>query len=243
MSRQTATGKITRIPCHTRCSSPTLIQAAAEWLTAPKVRLKQSTLSTYAGVARAHILPELGHTPINELNGETVSILLSEAAIEGLSPHTVGNISAVLRGILNYACHAGYISSVPDWSRPSGRTMPNSDVLTKREKKKLEEYLINNVNNRCSESFGLLLCLYTGIRLGELCALKWSDISLKNGTVSISRTVQRITIPAERQLLCLIHPKAPVPIALYPFRDFSGSLLSHCVKTKTVLCLPEPKRT
>ena len=237
MSRQTENGKITRIPCHARCHSPTLMQVADEWLSESRVRLKQSTLSTYAGVARAHILPALKQTPVNQLDGETVSALLTEAAGGGLSPHTIGNISAVFRGILGYAYRAGYIASIPDWTCPSCRMHPNSDVLTKREKKKLEAYLIKNADNGCSESFGLLLCLYTGMRLGEICALRWNDISSKAGTVSISKTVQRIRLPGGKTALVFDSPKSSSSNRIIPIPRFLRQLVLPLCKDENCFVL------
>ena len=65
----------------------------------------------------------------------------------------------------------------------------NIDVLSKSQQEKLTSYLINNFNNT---SLGILICLYTGIRIGEVCALKFDDISMADKTVHIRKTMQRV---------------------------------------------------
>ena len=64
-------------------------------------------------------------------------------------------------------------------------------VLTKNEQKKITDYCINNINSR---NIGILISLYSGLRIGELCALKWEDIDFKKSLIIITKTVQRIYI-------------------------------------------------
>lgn len=62
-------------------------------------------------------------------------------------------------------------------------------VLTKNEQNRIMKYAINNLNNK---NIGILICLFAGIRIGEVCALKWEDINLNDGLISINKTIQRI---------------------------------------------------
>jgi len=62
-------------------------------------------------------------------------------------------------------------------------------VLNESERKNLQNHLVNNLNNT---NIGILLTMYSGMRIGEICALKWSDIDLQSGIIRISKTVQRI---------------------------------------------------
>lgn len=164
------------------------------WLNAQKLRLKRSTCSTYSTIIEAHIKPALGDIPIKELTIKRMQALLFKkqmgtASCRPLSARTVRNISTVLNGITEYACRCGYIDNAPKCSCPGGAVKTEASTLNEKEKKALEAYLISNMD---FENFGILLCLYTGIRLGEICALTWGDISKENGTVLIRRTVQRI---------------------------------------------------
>ena len=62
-------------------------------------------------------------------------------------------------------------------------------TLNYKEKQKLEKYILNNINNY---SVGILISLYTGLRIRELCALQWKDINLNNGILSVSKTLTRV---------------------------------------------------
>lgn len=73
-------------------------------------------------------------------------------------------------------------------------TMPKAekkqlDVLSSEERKKLEQYLLQT---GMTIDLAILLCLFTGLRVGELYSLQWNDIDFENGTLSVKRTVQRI---------------------------------------------------
>ena len=64
-------------------------------------------------------------------------------------------------------------------------------ILTKHEQNKITDYVLNNLTTR---NVGILISLYSGIRIGELCALKWEDIDFKKGILDIHKTIQRIYI-------------------------------------------------
>ena len=88
-----------------------------------------------------------------------------------------------------YAPKKGYMSGyVPDLIKPK-QEQQELIVLTKSEQKELVRYLQQDTDKI---KLGVLISLYTGIRLGELCALKWSDIDIPNGTLKIDKTIQRI---------------------------------------------------
>ena len=98
----------------------------------------------------------------------------------GLSTKTVRDIMTVYRGIEGYAVREYGI-------RETHFTMPKSekkqlDVLNNAERKRLEQYLMCNLTQT---NLAILLCLFTGLRIGELCGLKWGDIDFKNDVVYI----------------------------------------------------------
>lgn len=174
------------IVCHARRKKSTLDTVSDEWLSSLKNKLKPSTLSAYGVLLRAHIIPYFGGRcteDITQEDIETFFILKSQS----LSAATLSNISAVLRSLLKYGG-----AREMDWELPRARDGGQAKVLDSASKNALERHLIYNIYSGDCESAALLLCLYTGLRIGELCALRWSDISLEAGTVSIRRTVQRI---------------------------------------------------
>lgn len=89
------------------------------------------------------------------------------------------------------------------------------------ERKRLESYLLHNQNNT---NISVLLCLFTGLRIGELCGLKWSDIDFQNGTVSVCRTVQRINKHGKSEV-AIGSPKSKSSVRIVPIPDFLLAIL------------------
>lgn len=224
------TAQVIQIPCFARPRPrPTLSEAGRAWLAASEGRLKPSTLSIYAGILRAHIDPVLGLRPLHALSGREIEAFLCEKAapregMPGLAPRTVSNISTVLHGIFDHACRTGSLRESPAWTCPAGRAAKNTAVLDAREKKILTRHLLNNINTgqRADESFGLLLCLYTGMRLGEICALRWGDVTPRPHSILVHRTVQRISDPAGHRRTALVFgsPKSPSSDRVIPMPHF-----------------------
>lgn len=108
---------------------------------------------------------------------------------EGLSPKTVSEIIRIIRNIrkyaINHGCQVGFSGEIMTIREKRSEFR----ILTKNEQRKLEAYLKSDPTP-CNT--GILLCLTTGIRLGEVCALSWDDISLEEKSFHVRRTIQRI---------------------------------------------------
>ena len=224
--------KIIPIHCMSKPHAVTLHDTAESWRSQVQPRLKQSTASIYAGILRVHIEPAFGDHPLAELSGPCIEDFLADK-VQTLAPRTVSNISTVLHSLLEHAHAIGWLPHLPTWTSPSGKSFKAVEVLNSREKKKIVEHLIYNIQSgeRLDESFGLLLCLYTGMRLGEICALQWSDISPK-GAISIRRTVQRISDPAHpgQTMVIFDTPKSQSSNRIIPIPLFLRKLLKDIRK-------------
>lgn len=168
---------------------------AKNWLEEAKPHLKTSSLVKYTNILTSHIFPYFEHTAVTAITKEDVvafrnDLLASEAQQgKGLAPRTVASILAVLKSIFTYA------------KQNEGCTVPHLDnisikqaqmplrVLSVAEQKKMNGYLLAHLT---PINLGILVCLYTGLRIGEICALKWEDISLKEGYISVHKTMQRL---------------------------------------------------
>ena len=95
------------------------------------------------------------------------------------------------------------------------------DVLSSEERKKLEQYLLQT---GLTIDLAILLCLFTGLRVGELCGLQWSDIDFENGTLSVKRTVQRIYRNGCSEVL-IGSPKSRTSVRTIPVPSFLLTLL------------------
>lgn len=161
-----------------------------EWLKNSRMRVKETTYAKYMNVLERHILPKLGDCSTNDLTTGTIETFSEELFYEQeLSPKTVKDILVILKSILTYASHQH-----PGVFMPVEITYPKDihkemRVLSTEEQACLTQYLLTDMDE-CQ--FGILLALFTGIRIGELCALQWNAISLEEKTIRIASTMQRI---------------------------------------------------
>jgi len=98
-----------------------------------------------------------------------------------------------------------------------------TDVLNSAERKRLENYLLHNLSNT---NTAVLLCLFTGLRIGELCGLKWGDIDFDNGTLTVSRTVQRINKHGKSEVV-IGSPKSKSSVRVVPIPEFVLAILKR----------------
>lgn len=166
-----------------------------EWLykwfeTYSKPNVKPSTAVSYECYIRKHIAPsEIGKLPLSRLNLENLQHFFNEKSKE-LSPKSVLNIRMMLHTGLKIACindmiKKNYVEYVKIQSVPKKEMR----VLSRSEHIKLLNYITNTDE---PYAFGIFLCLTTGIRIGELCALKWENIDVKYGLLKIRHTLQRL---------------------------------------------------
>lgn len=179
-------------------SKTTFKELANEWMQHHKKFVKESTCSTYAAHLENHILPLLGEHTCDEITAECLqnSILqwLDNGRKDGtgcLAEKTVKDIVVILKACIKYGAKNGYLPYRDiDLAIPSKKGCHKKiSIFSVREQKLIANAVSNSLSNKTG---GILISLYTGIRIGELCALKWSDIDFLNKTISISKTLQRL---------------------------------------------------
>jgi len=146
--------------------------------------LKESTLARYTYLCRKYIIPYFGDIAMNELNNETIKDFISHL-IKGnsLAPKTINDIICLLIQIIKNHCNFEI-----DIKKLNNK-QNDINVFTDEEYTKLKSYL--NIETD-SKKLGIMIAMLTGIRLGELCALKWENIDLENGIIYIQKTIQRV---------------------------------------------------
>ena len=185
-------------PASQLSEQPLMIDVAYQWLEELKTTRRRSTITKYEGQLRNHIIPEFGEKHIDDIsNNDLISFsqkLLCKLGRSGrsLSPRTVADIIVRMKSIRKFALLHGYeVSYVSDCIEIPQKS-EKIRVLSAEEAKKLVAYLKENFN---LTSLGIMLSLFTGIRLGELCALKWSDFSLEERDFHVCKTMQRLPNP------------------------------------------------
>ena len=172
-----------------------LSAVAEDWLSECKALRKESTIAQYRERLKRYILPKFGNIPVGAISTldmvEFKSQLFTRGGIDGgnLSPRTVNATLCILKMLGDFARRRGYpvcFSTDGLCVKQGGKPLR---VFSAEEQERLRHYLEENLT-LCN--LGILFCLMTGIRIGELCALRWEDISLWKGEVHIRQTRQRI---------------------------------------------------
>ncbi len=174
------------------CATVLFSQAAQEWLAEIADKRKYSTYVKYETVYKTHLaeaigLCQLSDTAVSEIQTK-ISDYLSEPA---LSESLRKSIRGIVNQILVYA-NRKYLSNIPMLELTG---IKHNHKLVKAFSKTEQARLLSGIYDE-PDSFktALLLCLYTGLRLGELCALKWTDFDFNNMSMMVNRTVQRIAV-------------------------------------------------
>lgn len=182
--------------CHDD-AEPVFRDAARGWFASKRPVVKESTYSCYTVLVTKHILPALGNVQLSKFDAAMLGDFLLEKKAHGrlkdggsLSDKTISDLKVILMQILSFAKAHGMMDAVPECPSLSSR-QPEASVLSKQEQEQVVEEALKEDT---PFSLGLLISLYGGIRIGEVCGLQWKDFDCKNGTVSISKTVSRITV-------------------------------------------------
>ncbi len=199
--------KRTRAMLEARAAMPTKAKQLAKfsevaylWLGDMRGTVKEGTFARYSRIAEKYLLPELGGKKVTRMDGRLLTFFIKELSVSGgtdgggLSSKTVSDIVCVLKAIIRFGSIMGYpFPHTGTLAVPKKQYVP-TEILPEESRLLLERRLWAAED---LVSVGILLALYTGMRIGELCGLRWEDIDLEHGTVQIRRTVERIDDPNE----------------------------------------------
>ena len=197
----------------------------AEWLNTVKLDRKESTYCKYRNVCKKHILPYFGGMNIGLISHETVERFLEQKLkTEKLSSRTVNGILCVIKLIFAYAQANGADTICNFRTIHVRQTKKEIRILTLDEQKAFSEYLLSDMS---LYKLGVYLSLYTGIRIGELSALKWGNIDTANGIMKIDKTMQRVQTYEEgaKTKVVIAEPKSQCSHREIPLPEFLCALL------------------
>lgn len=165
-------------------------QITEEWKEEKKKYVKKSTYAAYQLLIQNHIKPYFGD--LYEVNEEKIQQFVFDKLDAGLSEKTIRDIIIVIKMILKFGIKNGYLEYVQiDAKFPSKQEKKDLDVLSKADQKKFMEHLRNNFTFK---NLGIFICLSTGMRIGEICGLRWCDVDTAEGVIKVRHTLQRIYI-------------------------------------------------
>lgn len=159
-----------------------------EWIENKRKSLKKSSISTYTYITMKYLYPELKKLNLKQLEGYDYNSIIEDLE-EDYASKSVRDILVILKSILKYGNEEyGCNIKVHKIILPKLDSVP-IEILSKDEKIKLEDYCIKE----CSlKSIGVLISLNTGMRIGEICALKWENIDLEKREIRVRFTLERI---------------------------------------------------
>ena len=160
-----------------------------EWLESCKNRVKLSTVITYQTALENHIKPYFGGYLPSNITTEAVDSFTNHLLnAKKLSPKSTKDYLVILKSVLKYIARIqGHALNI-DITMPK-QTQEEMRVLSVEEQNKLILYLLTNMDNY---KFGTLFALMTGLRIGEVCALRCGDISINERIVTVRETMRRV---------------------------------------------------
>lgn len=194
--------------------SITFAEVSEKWLEEVKNSKKTSTYIKYDMIYKKYLKDKFPNTAIYKITDAVVTGQITEP----LSDSLLKSIYCVLNQILKFASRR-YPIAVSNLKKPDNhiRSKP-VDVITQKEQTKLLAVLHHKTD---LFKLAVLLCLHTGLRLGELCALKWADIDCQGGVLTVNRTAQRLPVEGQRTKTALLET---APKSEYSRRDIPLSI-------------------
>lgn len=174
--------------CHT------LEETMNIWLKERSSRWKQTTYATYCQMANKYIIPLLGNVQIDCVNEQMIEYFLSEIdkaqSGNSLSDSYLRNICAVMLRAMSYVRKRYHYEMYVPENMITPVRQTQIILPRKQDMAVLEKYLLENSEN--DTCLGILIAFYTGIRIGEVCALTWNDINLNEEVIYVRKNLQRV---------------------------------------------------
>ncbi len=176
---------------------------AGYWLEKKKYEIRESTFANYSNLFINNILPCLGNIPCDEFSNQ----ILQQFAYwckekggkegKGISEHYIRDAILLVKAVIRDGQDEGIF---PDFSFKQikiPKTLQieaQKKVYTEKEYKKIIDYILKNIS---SKSVGILIGIFTGMRIGEICALQFKDIDFDEKIINVNKTIQRIYNPLD----------------------------------------------
>ena len=179
--------------------TPTMRICAEAFLNLKKNTVRKSTYQIYVRCIRNYILPFFGDMQLNRITGKTVQDFVNAMLHGGMNIKSIKYHVTALKSIMRCAETDGIITMPVIHPNYPKQCKQEHLILSNEDFEKLSTYLLQETK---SVSTALLIVMQTGIRLGEACALRWSDIDFKTNSIYVQHSVKRYYIPDEKRTVC-----------------------------------------
>ncbi|MGG5317957.1 hypothetical protein IGI49_002696 [Enterococcus sp. AZ071] len=195
------------------------------WLATIKREVKESTYSNYLYKLHHYVTPVIGTKSMNELTTETGHVLLKDLEEKGLKDSTIEAIFRITIQCLDYAQKRKIIKSNSfKLLKINKQKKTKRKSLTRNEQRSLEEQALKEKNGN---GIPTILALHTGLRIGEISALKWEDIDFESNVIHVRHTYQRILSNQEERKTTLVYTNSKT--------ENSARVVPMTKKLKTIL--------
>lgn len=197
------------------------------WMEEKSKTVKTTSLAAYSLIIDKHLAPRF--KTLDDITPDSVRSIVRYDLDNHLKINTIKSILLVLKMIVKYSEEKGWMKHINLFSRmlPHGE-MSDPQVLTVDEERAFINWLKEHPTKL---NIGLLLCACCGLRIGEVCALRWEDIDLRRQVIQIRRTVYRVYNPRgeprKRTRLIVGAPKTENSWRELPLADFLVAMLNN----------------
>ena len=208
---------------------------ASQWLSYIEKQIKHSTYVKYANTIKNHIIPCMGNQTLGDITTEKIKALIDEKLSsgnintkEGLSTKTVKDIVSIIHLVIKYCNELGVESNCKFENIVIKTRKKSIKNISNDEHIRLVNYLLNDIDN---SKLGVLICLYTGLRIGEICAMKFEDISLCDKLINVNKTMQRVQtlskMSSKKTEVIITPPKSDSSCRIIPLPNFMVDIIEQ----------------
>lgn len=164
-----------------------------QWLVYKERMVKKSSLSSYQLLAKKHVLPSFGSMAVTDIRKKDIQQFVYEKLDSGMSVKYVRDNLILMKMVLRYASEELELPAITswklDWPTRNNEESHKLERYTPAEFRRIVEAVLAKPSPKKT---GILIALTTGMRIGELCGLRFEDIDLKRRILRVERTVERI---------------------------------------------------
>lgn len=186
-----------------------------EWLNYKRTKVKESTYFNYSFVINESFKKYFQNVSLEEVKNLDFYSIIDELK-QKVSRKTLRDRISILKSVLRYGERKYDMDFKIDLITMPTIYNKEIEVLTEREKNRITKYLLNTENIK---ELGILISLYTGLRIGEVCALRWKNIDFEKKLIEVERTVQRIYRGEKNTKLLFTEPKTVKSIRKVPIAE------------------------
>lgn len=189
------------------------------WLESRRTHIKESSLASYRSKIEKHILTYFSGVKYSAVTAEMLEEFISDKTSSGLSGKYIEDIVIMMKSAAKWAetTHC-FLNQIRNVQLPKAMKK-ETETFSDSEQKALLHAIHSNTEPTAT---GIRLAIYTGIKIGELCALQWKDIDFEQGVLRVTKTVQRISQSADKSktAVMITAPKSDTSVREIPLPAF-----------------------